>query len=423
MAFGTVAGMRRYVNKTFALETKLAAFTDGRVAPTVPQAPVLATWFWGLTKRLPSTEQVGDLLRDPRWRHLVGLRPQDGGSPDTAGRILDGLCAAEWHEFLLECFFVARRAGMLGDDGPYGQRCAIIDLNELFTTRSTRHCPDCQQREVTVLDAAGEKHKVTEYFHQAVALVWAGGEVAWPIGWDVLQPGEGELTAAYRLLARLLPRLRQSLDLVLGDALYCCRPFFELVCGAGLQGFAICNGHTDLDEEMDFLQRQQAPRLVCGGDVAQWELETTAWEHELKLGRPLRVLHCERRTVAKPWKHERRTLRVVTSAPLEILPAGQGWKVGRGRWKIENGAFNLLTHDYALTHNYRHSAPAILGLLVLRAVAACVTWAYRRFATARSKQAPRDFLRWYQLVLSEDWVRYLDGALTGVLTAANPRGG
>jgi hypothetical protein len=418
MAFGTVAGMRRYVNKTFQLEAQLGAFRDGRVAPTVPLAPVLATWLWGFVRRLPATEQVGDLLRDPRWRRLLGLRREDGGSPDTAGRVLDGLRAAEWHEFLLEFFFTARRAGVLQDDGPYGQKCAVIDLNELFTSR-TRHCPDCQQREVTVAAAAGTTHQVTEYFHQAVALVWAGGEMAWPLGWEVLQPGEGELTAAYRLLDRLLPRLRHSLDLVLGDALYCCRPFFQLVCGAGLHGLAICNAQTDLDAEMNFYQAHRAPRLTCGGDVAQWELASTTWERELKLGRPLRVLHCERRTAAKPWKHERRTLRVVTSAPVEILPAGQGWKVGRSRWKVENGAFNLLTHDYALTHNYRHSAAAILGLLVLRAVAYCVTWAYRRFASARSRDAPRDFLRWFQAVLGDDWVRYLDGALT----AANPRGG
>jgi hypothetical protein len=418
MAFGTVAGMRKYVNKTFGLAARLGSFTDGRVAPVVPLAPLLETWFWGLTKRLGSTEQIGDLLHDPRWRQLVGLRREDGGSPDTAGRVLDELRNEEWHEFALESFFRARRAGLLTDDGPYGQRCAIVDLNELFTSRK-RHCDDCQQREVTVAEADGQTRKVTEYFHQAVALVWAGGELAWPIDWELLRPGEGELTAALRLLARLLPRLRQSVGLVLGDALYCCRPFFAHVCGAGLQGFAICSGQTDLDEEMDYLRTQQSPRLTRAGELAHWELASTAWERELHLGRPLRVLHCERHYPAKPWQHERRALRVVTSAPVEILPAGQGWKVGRCRWDIEDGTFNLLTRDYALTHNYRHSAGAIVALLVLRSLALCLTWAYRRFATARSKHAPRDMLRWFQAVLVEDWVRYLDGALV----AANPRGG
>ena len=135
MAYGTVAGMRRYVNKTFQLEAQLGVFTDGRVDPTVPLVPVLTTWFWGLTRRLPSTEQVGDLLQDPRWRARLGLRPEDGGSPDTAGRVLDELSREEWHEFALESFFQGRRAGVLSDAGPYGQRCAIVDLNELFTSR------------------------------------------------------------------------------------------------------------------------------------------------------------------------------------------------------------------------------------------------------------------------------------------------
>jgi hypothetical protein len=187
MAFGTIAGMRKYVGKTFALEERLGDFTDGRVDPVVPLGPLLSTWFWGLAKRLPSTEQVGDLLQDPRWRKLVGLRREDGGSPDTAGRVLDELSHEEWHELALECFFRARRAGLLTDDGPYGMRCAIVDLNELFQSRK-RHCPDCQEREVTVVDRSGAKRKVREYFHQAVALVWAGGNITWPIDWELCGP-------------------------------------------------------------------------------------------------------------------------------------------------------------------------------------------------------------------------------------------
>lgn len=72
-----------------------------------------------------------------------------------------------------------------------------------------------------------------------MALTWISGAIPLVIGWEVLRPGEGELTAALRLLARLLPRLRHSLDLILGDALYCCRPFFQGVCGAGLEALAV----------------------------------------------------------------------------------------------------------------------------------------------------------------------------------------
>jgi hypothetical protein len=406
MAFGSVIRARQYVNKVFNVEGSLARLTDGRIGPTVPFAAVMTTWFWGMVKQLPSTERVGDLLLDERWRKILGLKPEDGGSADSAGRTLDELSIEELNELQLVGFFQARRAGILKDDGPYGHKCVIVDLNELFTSEKI-HCPECQVREKEVADADGQKRKVKEYFHQAVALVWAGGEVAWPINWELLAPGEGELTAAYRLLSRVLPRLRGSVDFVMGDALYCCRPFFKLVRGEGLHGLAIASGQTEMDEEIALLQQSEVPTKQ-EGDLVRWELESEAWEKDV--GCKLRVVHFERRYEAKPWKHERRQQRVVMSAPIAVMPSGQGWKVSRCRWKIENGTFNILTRDYSLEHNYRHSTAAITALLVLRSLAYCVTFAYRRYATARTKSVP-GFLRWFELVFVEDWVRYLDGAL------------
>lgn len=414
MAFGSVMGARRYVNKVFDIEAKLGRLTDGRTSPKVPLAAVMTSWLWAMVKRLRSTERVGDLLKDERWRRILGLSPEDGGSPDTAGYALDGLSIDELNELLFDIFFIARRAGILKDDGPYGLRCGIVDLNELFSSEKV-HCDDCQVREKEVLGADGEKRKVTEYFHQAVALVWAGGELAWPINWELLAPGEGELTAAYRLLARVLPKLRSSLDLVMGDSLYCCRPFFERVLDAGLSGLAIASGQTEMDDEMTLLRQSEAPTKQ-EGDIVRWEMESEAWEKDV--GGKLRVIHYERRYEAKPWKHERKELRLVMTAPVTVIPSGQGWKVGRCRWKIENGTFNILTRDYSLTHNYRHSTAAIAALLMLRSLAYCITVAYRRHATARTKDVPGP-LRWFELVFIEDWVRYLDGALA----TADPRSG
>ena len=404
MVSGSFAGQRKYVKKLFDLEGLFGRFTDGRAHVTVPLVPLLITWFWGMSRQLGSTEQVGDMLADDRWRERVGLRRDQGGSPDTAGRVLDATAVEEWNEFVLQMFFLAHRSGLLREAGPYGLRCAIVDLNELFCSEK-RHCPDCQVRHKHVLGPDGEKVEVEEYYHQAVALVWANGTMAWPLGWELLGPGDGELTAAWRLLARLLPRLRNSIDLVLGDGLYCCRPFFQLVCGAGLQALAVSSGQTEMDQEMDYLKRHEDPRQMVGQQVDMWEMESEAWEHDV--GRKLRILHYERRYKAPGWKHERRTLRVVTSARVEILPTGQGWRVGRCRFLIENRTFNILSRDHHLTHNYRHSPAAIVALLALRSVARAVTEAWRAFATARSKTPPRDFLRWFQQVFVESWVLYL----------------
>ncbi len=409
MAYGSMRQMRRYAAKLFDKDARLSRMTDGRVDPKIPLGPVLSTWQWGFVRHTRSTERVGDLLLDPRWRALVGLKPKDGGSPDRAAEILDTLSIDEWNEMMLEDFFIARRAEILSDDDvPYGKRCAIVDLNELFKSEKV-HCAQCQVREKTVVDAKGERRTVPEYYHQAVGLTWVSGKIPFVIGWEMLSPGEGELTAALRLLARLLPRLRRSLDFVLADALYCCRPFFETVCGAGLEGMAISSRNTEMDQEIELLMRTDRPRIVQGLNVAVWELESEAWHQDLK--RDLRVIHCERRYEAPAWKHERKELRIVTSAPIEILPSRQGWKVGRCRWIIENGTFNLLTRDYSLTHNYHHDVSAIVGLLAMRSFAAFLTLAYWHNATARSGNAPKRFTKWFEEIVIEDWVRYLDQAL------------
>ena len=142
MAHGSMAGARAYANKVFGIEEALGRLTESRSNPTTPLLPILLTWFWALTRRLPSTEQVGDLLKDERWRRRVGLTPEDGGSPDTAARALDELSITEFNDLLLEQFFVARRAGILDSGGPFGLRCAIVDLNELFSSQK-RHCEQC----------------------------------------------------------------------------------------------------------------------------------------------------------------------------------------------------------------------------------------------------------------------------------------
>ena len=85
--------------------------------------------------------------------------------------------------------------------------------------------------------------------------------------------------------------------------------------------------------------------------------------------------------------------------------------MGRSRWRIENGTFNVLTRDYSLTHNYHHSVAAIVALLAMRSFACFLTQAYWSHATARSQNAPSRFVQWFQQVVIEDWVRYLDGAL------------
>ena len=60
MADGSMRPMRNYADKVFDRDARLAHMTDGRVDPILPLGAVLSTWQWGLVRRTPSTEQIGE---------------------------------------------------------------------------------------------------------------------------------------------------------------------------------------------------------------------------------------------------------------------------------------------------------------------------------------------------------------------------
>ena len=76
MAPGSMRQMRSYAVKVFAKDDRRGRMTDGRRDPTLPLSAVLATWQGGLIRRTPSTEPIGDLLLDRRWRARRGLKPE-----------------------------------------------------------------------------------------------------------------------------------------------------------------------------------------------------------------------------------------------------------------------------------------------------------------------------------------------------------
>ena len=109
MAYGSMRQMRSYADKVFEKDARLGRMTDGRVDPILPLAAVLSTWQWGLIRRTPSTERIGELLLDRRWRARLGLQPEQGGSADRLAEVLDSLSTEEWNQVMLEDFFLARR--------------------------------------------------------------------------------------------------------------------------------------------------------------------------------------------------------------------------------------------------------------------------------------------------------------------------
>ena len=98
---------------------------------------------------------------------------------------------------------------------------AAVDGHEFFSSRK-RCCPQCQTRTVTI-----DGEQVTEYYHQGVVCQLIGQELALVLDVELLKPGEGEETAAKRLLERVFADYPRYFDIVVADALYFDAPFIN----------------------------------------------------------------------------------------------------------------------------------------------------------------------------------------------------
>ena len=91
-----------------------------------------------------------------------------------------------------------------------GWYAAAVDGHEFFSSRK-RCCPHCQTRTLTV-----QGEKVTEYYHQGVVCHLIGQDLALVLDVELLRPGEGEETAAKRLLERVFTDYPRFFDIVVG---------------------------------------------------------------------------------------------------------------------------------------------------------------------------------------------------------------
>jgi hypothetical protein len=199
-----------------------------------------------------------------------------------------------------------------------------------------------------------------------------GFDLAVPLDVEMLRPGEGEISAAKRLLERVLVDYGRFFDAVVGDALYLEAPFFNFCIDHGKHVVAVIKGdQRALLQDAQGLFSQMKPDL--------WEEPrrlTEVWEDEgftsaEEVKARLRVLHAHetitrRRRIAKEWLEdvEDHDWWWATTFSLAQLPARQLWQAGHRRWDVENDIFNTLSTHWALDHCFKHEPTAITNFVL-----------------------------------------------------------
>jgi hypothetical protein len=206
-----------YLNKVFHFRDYLPQLGDARHGPEIPPQAVFLALFHGFVFRLPSLQPLEADLAEPHLQRRVGVERAFGD--DVLRYSLCGFELESLEHMLVDVNRRLKRNKAFDPGRVQGRIVAALDGVEVLSSYS-RCCDSCLQRRVTVLDAEGQPVQRTQYYHRAVGCQIVSSPVKPLLAVEWLQPGEGEDTAALRLLSRL-PALYGSpfFDILLLDSL------------------------------------------------------------------------------------------------------------------------------------------------------------------------------------------------------------
>lgn len=327
--------------------------------------------------RLRSFHALEQELRRPRrWESWLGSERKP--SADTVGRVLAQLTLEEQRALVTALNRRAWRAKAIHLRGGESYRVVAVDGHELWATRA-RCCAECLVREVR-----GGGAPVREYYHRVVVAQWVGATPPAVLDVERIRPGEGEVVAARRLVARVVGTYGRLIDVITADALYLEAPFIETVLAAGKHVVVVMKQEARaLHQEADELRALVAPVLIEDGPrrTRLWDLPDLA--SFTTLGRRMRVVwaeeQCVKRTVVGGQRHEETETSTwiwVTDLPPAAVPATKIQRWGHDRWDLEGRGFNEWVTLWHMDHCFIHHAVALEALVLTLAVAFLTTYLF-----------------------------------------------
>jgi hypothetical protein len=360
----------------FGLCEQVARLRDRRRRPQIPTSSVWLATFALFALRFRSFNAFEQELRRPRvWEAWVGARKP---SADTMGRVLATMDLDDLRGVLLHVHRRMWRSKAVARCGGGRMRVVAVDGHELFASR-TRHCSRCLERELSTADGP-----VIQYYHRVVAASWV--DVSVPVMLDVepINPGEGEVVAARRLLDRVLASYGRLIDVITGDAIYLEAPFCRQMLEAGKYFVVVMKQEArELFQDADGLRSIVAPvELVNRGSRSRvWDLEgLTSFS---TLGTPVRVVWSEDEHTRTKRAGDREVVVTephrwvwVTNLPRDMASAATVCRWGHHRWDIENCGFNEPAALWSMDHCFVHHPTAIVALLLTLALAMATTYLF-----------------------------------------------
>lgn len=359
---------------------------------TVPTGAVLRAVVMGFMLNLGSIRATEDRLRmSAGFRALAGVpaRFSDDTMRDVLTRashtglyaVLYGTAQRDLLRWGCGRYLesqLARRLKPLGCSRLAAKAVVAIDGHETFCSEKVR-CADCHTRTKTV-KRGGKVVEVTEYYHKLVVAHRIGAHPAVVLDAEPIRAGEGEVTAAYRLVARLSDIYGDDIGVIVADALYDSEVFRTRARHAGYRT-VIRHKREDRQPGADLAARVQRrdPKRENPDGRHKDPVNGCRYEYWCE-----QEPHQGRRYVEVRRTDPKGKVQVgalVTDLPSSNVPAMASAILMEMRWWIENTAFHelagQLSFDRAYLHKNRATGAWAVVLLALVAYNAWQMYVYR----------------------------------------------
>jgi hypothetical protein len=193
-----------------------------------------------------------------------------------------------------------------------------------------------------------------------------------PLDVEMIQPGEGEVIAAKRLLERVLLHYGRFFDGVLADAIYLEAPFYNLCLKHHKHVITVLKGEHRLllqDAQGVFSLMQPEVWKEDHSQIRAWDAEGFTSAEGMEA--PLRVLQTEETVTQRHRKNHRWVEETeihhwwwATTLPISQVSTWWLWYIAHRRWEIENNVFHTLVTYWSLDHCFKHDPTAILNFVL-----------------------------------------------------------
>jgi len=401
----------KYACNVFALPALLASLNDTRRAPEIPTFDVVNSLFHTALLRIPSLNALEGDLKESDFQKLIGRPPTPevkAFSADVVANVLDKLHLNGVRDALEQVVDQAERNKVFREGSYGGLRCVAIDGWEPFASYD-RHCPQCLVRHIKVKRAGGEVEEVKQYYHRYVVALLLGPVVDVVLAVEPVVTEEarrdkvgehigheGELTAAHRLLDSLYQTYGSFIDAVVVDALYANGPWMTQLDAYGYGGFIVLKKENNEPfKEALALWQGQEPGEIYDDPQSKEHIEFWDVDEIETLDTYKGKVRVIRARVTKLEQAPSTWCFAIIGRRARQVSRRTALKISRSRWHIENTAFNQWVQHWNFAHVFRHTANALLAVLLLWTLAFNLLqlFVYRRLNRPRRPKDPTDTIR------------------------------